>query len=663
MPAYYRATLGTFARTDPRTVLGRLAEEYAREGFATQFTAATEAWQWQIQVLQESACGLIDQLAEVSAWSILLEYPIPRRSRRIDAVLLAADLVFAIEFKTGSHALTAADVRQVEDYCLDLRDFHAASAGRTVIPLLVAPRLSGTFTPPGPLEGEAVQRVHVVRGTGVVEAVVGCYRTWHRAHDAPIDPEAWDLSPYRPTPTIIEAAQRLYANHRVEEITHAHAGAVNLTRTAQAVLRVIATAKASGRKAICFITGVPGAGKTLAGLNIVHNRDLHHDREALGVFLSGNGPLVKVLTEALARDRHRRLGEVLATARRTVTTFLQNVHGFLGEYAGAASQTPPDHVVVFDEAQRAWDAEHSFRKFRRSESEPSLMLQVMDRRKDWAVIVALVGNGQEINTGEAGLQEWGRALASQFPHWEAHISPRLVGDSATPGGRPLFREGSRTVAIVPDPDLHLSVCIRSYRAEALASWVDEVLAGRPDGALRFRSRMDNYPMMLTRSLEMARRWLLRRARGLRRAGLVASSGARRLRAHGIDVTALIDEPNWFLQPHEDVRSSCFLEVAATEFAVQGLELDWTGVCWGADFRWDNGWLYRRFSGTHWQQVNNEVKRRYLLNKYRVLLTRAREGMVIWVPSGSVEDPTRRAGFYDGTADYLRSCGAEPLEPG
>lgn len=662
MPAYARYTLAELRRADPAAVLGRLSGAHSREGYATQLADAVDAWGAQVRYLQRAAHELTDAVPGRGDWHILLEYPIPRRAKRIDAVLLASDVVMVLEFKTGDRPLTAADRRQVEDYALDLRDFHVASRDRVIVPVLIAPGNPPGIDIPDPLADDPVQQVHTGAGPSGAEAIRIIHDRFHRPAAGPVDAAGWDASEYRPVPTIIEAAQRLYAAHSVREIARSHAGAENLTRTADAVLRVIAGARRTGSRAVCFVTGVPGAGKTLAGLNIVHGADLHRERETLGIFLSGNGPLVRVLTEALALDKVRRgAAGSRGEARRTVGTFVQNVHQFLPAHTGPGAPLPPENVVVFDEAQRAWDLAQSARKFNRDRSEPVQMFEIMDRM-DWAVIVALVGNGQEINTGEAGLPEWGKALAERFGHWHAHVSPDLA--EARPGMRfdPLFPAGGHAVAVHHDPALHLSVPQRSFRAQALADWVEAVLRGSPEEARRIAGQLGEYPLALTRSLDAARWWLRWRARGERRAGLVASSGGRRLRAHGLDVAAELAEPDWFLRGPDDVRSSSFLELVATEFGVQGLELDWTGLCWDADFRRAAGrWGYHRFTGTAWQRVADPVRQKFVLNRYRVLLTRAREGMVIWVPPGSADDATRPPAVYDETAGYLRACGVRLLD--
>jgi hypothetical protein len=489
--------------------------------------------------------------------------------------------------------------------------------------------------------------------------LVECLARYRGVGGVLIDPARWDSSDYTPTPTIIEAAQELYAGKNVREISRSHSGIENLTRTTDSVIGAIEEAKTVGRKRICFITGVPGAGKTLAGLNIVHNKELHEGD--LGVFLSGNVPLVRVLTEALARDAAARLGQPREQARRRVETFIQNVHRFIETYYSDPAQVPVDRVVVFDEAQRAWNAAQAGRKFNRECSEPETLLEIMDRHSDWSVIVALIGGGQEINRGEAGLSEWGRALAGRFPHWQILVSPDLkAGVHAT--GACLFEELPEGVAVLENRSLHLSVNLRSYKAEVLSQFVEAVLYLDQERARELSGGLKDYPIVLTRDLDLAKGWLRERCRGLRRVGLVASSGGRRLRAHGLDVTTELDVENWFLNGPDDVRSSHYLEVPATEFGVQGLELDWTGVCWGGDLHPKAGrWNCRAFRGTRWQQIRDPEMNRYIVNKYRVLLTRAREGVVIWVPPGDRSDPTRPPEIYDCVADYLDRCGIASLD--
>ena len=443
--------------------------------------------------------------------------------------------------------------------------------------------------------------------------------------------------------------------HSVEEISRSEAGAENLTVTADYVFSVIEAAKLQRRKAICFITGVPGSGKTLAGLNLATARQRAHSDEH-AVFLSGNGPLVEVLREALAIDavdraKQRGIQTTKTLEERRTSAFVQNIHHFRDD-ALRSEEPPIEKVAVFDEAQRAWNAAQTakFMQQKRghldfSMSEPQFLLSVMDRHPDWCTVVCLVGGGQEINTGEAGIEEWLRALASNFSHWDVHISDRLGGAV------------ERSLDVVRSPCLHLATSIRSFRAEKLSDFVGEIIDGNSESARDILGSLSDFPLYATRTLDEARDWLRQKRRGQERAGLLASSNGVRLKPHGIFVKAGIEPAKWFLSPSEDVRSSDALEDAATEFEVQGLELDWTCVCWDANLiRLGPEWHPRQFKGTAWQNVSDASRRQYIANSYRVLLTRARQGMIIFVPPGDTKDPTRPPYLYDEIYEFLRECG-------
>ena len=463
----------------------------------------------------------------------------------------------------------------------------------------------------------------------------------------------WAAGRYRPTPTIVEAAQALYHGHDVEEISRSEAGAENLSRTASYVGQVIGSAKRDRRKAICFITGVPGSGKTLAGLNLATGRQRSHKDEH-AVFLSGNGPLVDVLREALvldaimqARDVGREASKV--EQRRSAAAFIQNVHHFRDDAVDSALP-PIEMVIVFDEAQRAWDVEQTARFMQQKRgkagftmSEPEFLLGVMDRHEDWCVTICLVGEGQEINIGEAGIGEWLDVAQRSFPHWQIHLPPTMAH---------LCAQVDKTLA----SELHLATSVRSFRAERLSEFVNQVIDGQTATAAQVRGALSNYPLLITRDLDKARNWLRSQRRGTERIGLLASSNAARLKPYGIFVKAKIEPEKWFLASADDVRSSDALEDVATEFDIQGLELDWACVCWDANMRRTNQWEYWRFAGTRWSVIHDAARRAYLANSYRVLLTRARQGMVVFVPQGSVEDPTRPPALYDRIYEYLRTCG-------
>lgn len=471
-----------------------------------------------------------------------------------------------------------------------------------------------------------------------------------------------------PTPTIVEAARALYAGHRVEDVSRNDAGARNLAETTHAVHQIIEEARQHQQKCICFVTGVPGAGKTLVGLNVAHHPP-DPDSNTGSVFLSGNGPLVAVLREALTRDRVERAASEgtrirKGEAKKKVEAFIQNVHHFRDEYLRDPS-APHEHVVLFDEAQRAWDLAQTSAFMERkkgqagfNQSEPEFLISCLDRHDDWAVIVCLVGSGQEINTGEGGIDEWLTALLRRFPSWKVHLSPQLIDEQPSDALRAILAKSDT----VQNTSLHLATSMRSFRAESLSRFVKEVLNFEVESAQQTLSGLQHkYPILLTRDLHRAKRWLKQQARGTERYGIVVSSQAERLKPHAIDVRVKTDPVKWFLDGSEDTRSSFYLEDVATEFQVQGLELDWACVVWDGDLRvHGDAWSHHQFRGSRWNRINKVERKRYLENAYRVLLTRARQGMVLVVPEGDAEDPTRSESFYDPTYSYLRSLGIPEL---
>lgn len=609
--------------------------------------AQSAAWQYQIGHLRE----LAEKLPRAH---FFMEFLIPRMGRRADLIVVLNGIIFVVEYKVGAHQFDRGGLDQVYGYGLDLKHFHETSHKPRLVPILVATEADrvGWKSPTWDQDGLAKPLTASPSQLGVIIDRIAT------ATDEPaLDPLAWLAGRYRPTPTIVEAAQALYRGHDVEEISRSEAGAENLTRTADYVARAIESAKSDQQKIICFITGVPGSGKTLAGLNLATARQRAHSDEH-AVFLSGNGPLVEVLREALALDAVARAREAgRATSKidedRRAAAFIQNIHHFRDD-ALAERTAPIEKVAVFDEAQRAWDVEQTSKFMQQkkgqlgfSMSEPEFLLSVMDRHDAWCAIICLVGSGQEINTGEAGIEEWLRALQRSFPHWKAHLPNTLVHKSA------ITNE-------VLAPDLHLATSLRSFRAERLSDFVGQVIEGNVSAAASIKNELPSYPLRITRDLEQARQWLRRQRRGNERAGLLASSNAARLKPHGIFVKAKIEPRKWFLAPADDVRSSDALEDAATEFDVQGLELDWACLCWDANLRRGSGWETWRFKGSQWESINDPARRAYLANSYRVLLTRARQGLVVFVPHGSHEDLTRPPALYDGIFEFLRSCGFEPL---
>lgn len=653
--AWYSTSVADFLQTSTEAVLGTLA---SKSEFAVT-PSQRDAWIGQLEILRSSLCGLTGML--------FLEFNIPRMGRRIDAVILAGPVVFVVEFKVGETEFERAAIDQVWDYALDLKNFHEASHSVSILPILVATNRDAPASIKLQSDKDQVYRPVQVSHDGLRSAMEIALKT---IAGAALDEQRWAHASYHPTPTIIEAARSLYAQHSVEAIARYDAGARNLRVTSRRVEELVDEAREKGRKIICFVTGVPGAGKTLVGLNIATRRR-ERDQPTHAVFLSGNGPLVAVLREALTRDevvRRKNEGEKVRKGKvaESVKAFIQNVHHFRDE-ALIDAGPPIDRVVIFDEAQRAWNLTQTASFMRRKKnradfahSEPEFLISYMDRHKDWAVIICLVGGGQEINTGEAGIDAWIKAVSCSFPKWHMYISSQLT-DSEYAAGNALDNVRQRHDTHLDD-SLHLGVSMRSFRADNVSAFVKALLDCEKEQARKsFTKLSKRYPIAITRDLNLAKQWVRTRARGSERFGLVASSKAQRLKPHAIDIRVDVDPVHWFLNARDDTRSSYYLEDAATEFQVQGLELDWTCVTWDGDFRFnDLDWSYHDFRGDRWTNILNPQNRIYLRNAYRVLLTRARQGMVVFVPPGEPADPTRSPAFYDSTFNYLTDLGIPVL---
>ena len=653
--SYYQNTTDKFLADDIISVFGQLAKNHQHDLEDQQ----KNAWIKQIEFLK--SC-----LKDVQG-HIYFEFSIPRMGKRVDNILISKNFIFVIEFKIGDNQYTKNAQFQTIDYCLDLLNFHEGSHNKTIIPILVATK--------APNEANDIQSAILLDSCILCNADnFECTVNNILATQTPkqnINVSEWETSAYKPTPTIIEAAQALYKGHNVQEISRSDSGAINLSRTTKAINNIIENAKTHKEKSICFLTGVPGAGKTLAGLNIANER-LKADESEHSVFLSGNGPLVDVLREALTRDSvetAKEHGDKLkkTDAEREAKAFIQNIHHFRDDNL-KTQKAPIEKVVVFDEAQRAWQKEQ-VSKFMKTKkgidnfemSEPEYLISVMNRHEDWCTIVCLIGGGQEINTGEAGVSEWIDSLKHKYSDWKVYYSDKILNEKSTYLNDEqllnwLQKNGNK------ETDLHLAVSVRSFRSEKIALFIQHILENKPEKAKEVYSSIKvSYPILLTRNLSIAKNWLKEQAKGTERIGVVASSGGRRLRADGIDVKNEIEPANWFLNGKEDVRSSYYLEEIATEFDIQGLEIDFTCVAWDINlFHNNNGWNYQNFKGSKWQKINQDSAKNYLLNSYRVLLTRARQGMIIYVPNVDNTDETRPKEFYDNTYEYFKQCGLKTM---
>lgn len=571
-------------------------------------------------------------------WTLLPGVRLPRLQRRIEAVLIAPGAVLAFARDRATAAAAG----------IDLADFHAGCQGVPVLPVALLERERVMAQTVLPLAGAAP----VVACTRLL--LPGLLAQVARFPPVPsLDPAAWASAAYRPVPSLLNAACALYAQHGEARLLLASSGRGELARTRAAVEAAVAAAQAGGNRQVVFVTGHPGAGKTLCGL------DLAFAPTAAAAFLTGNPALVHVLRGALVRDAASR-GLSTRAAQQRVAAVVQPLHAFRDHYV-PSTQAPPERLVVLDEAQRCWTGTFARSKTRNravplSDSEPGHLLDVLARHAGWCVLVCLLGGGQEIHAGEGGLAAWGEALATR-PEWRAVAAPSAL--TATDPRQRL--PPSRRLTL--DPALHLGEPIRSWRAPRMVAWVDAVLQNDPAQARRIAG--DDLPVRLTRTLPAMRASLLGN-RG--RAGLVATAGARRLRAEGLGGLLWHQDEDavarWYLDEWPDIRGSDALEIAATEFGAQGLELDRVGVCWDQDLaRTPDGsaWQPRTFRGTAWTLPRGADAVSNRLNAYRVLLTRARDLTVIWVPRGEARDATRSPARYEAIAAFLRQCGVRWLE--
>ena len=704
----YNSNLKDFFNTDNNSIFGALCENYHGDALTT----TREAWHDEIQILKQSLAKYKEDDGR-----LVFEYDIPRLGKRIDVVLLFHGIIFCLEFKVGESRALESDIDQVLDYALDLKNFHKYSQDRIIVPILIATKYSSaTETIQMSIYDDKVVNPLICGASGLqhqIEAVIKKYPNEDEVN------ENWIISPYAPTPTIIEAARALYENHTVENITRHEADNVSTDKTIAYILDIIKQSKSKRQKSICFVTGVPGAGKTLVGLDVAVKQTYQGNSEPVkdegAVYLSGNGPLVAVLTEALAQDnvktcREKGNHKKLTDARREVSKSIQMIHRYRDNMLakiknpienGILEIDPQkavklkdagfgevEHVAIFDEAQRSWTKKRIADYLKRGGtygnklkvanfpmSEAAFLIWSLDQREDWATIVCLVGGGQEINTGEAGIAEWIQAVNESFPHWKVFISPKLTDPEYAEGRVNELLKNNNNVTYADD--LHLGVSLRSYRAEKLSAFVHALLSFDSKASELYADIKEKYPIVITRDMNRAKEWLHSKVRGSERTGVLVTKESARFKPLGIHILPS-DESNavhWFLDDKVDTRSSNYLEDAATEIQVQGLELDYTCLLWDADMRCENNeWHFYKYNGhTKWneQAADTETQhelRKYMLNAYRVLLTRARAGMVICVPAGNAnktntgfwEDSTRLPEYYDGTYAYLKSLGIEEI---
>jgi hypothetical protein len=665
MASFYCGTVDQFLTENPANILARLAIEYANRGYTAQYSEQTLTWQRDIVSLQSALARCVLGTESAKAWGLLLEFSIPRKEMRIDVALLVRDVIVLLEAKTGLAESQAK--RQIEEYALLLRYFHKESRGHRIVPIMVSPKaIKADLRLLG--QREIFPQLSTYWIAPVTTATWDDLSNLLIALDNPaanqLIAQIWNESPYFPIPSILEAAVALKSGLSIREIAHSEASKDAIENVRLTVQGYVQKARAESHHAICFLTGVPGSGKTLVGLSLAHSNENKIDAIH---FMSGNGPLVKVLQYLFTKESMRR-GAMAMQARTEAKTLIENVHVFAKYYTDENPEPPSNHAIIFDEAQRAWNRHQHMKRFKRDYSEPEMLLRVMERHPDWAIVVALVGGGQEINDGEAGLEEWGRALISSAKSWVIYASPEVLEGGASTAGHRLFEDSFSRKDFLTSAALHLHTSNRSLRAEQLAKWVNHVLEGDAESALAL-GVTEKFPIFLSRNLNETRSKLQEQAIGTNRHGLVGSSGAMRLRTEGLEPSATFHAEypweHWYLGEPTDVRSSYRCEVFATEFEIQGLELDWIGLCWGGDFIWNNsrGWELRALRHgrqSKWTAIKSNEKQTYRRNAYRVLLTRARQGMIIFVPMGNEKDQTNRPEEFETTAQYLLRCGVTLL---
>lgn len=655
--AYYSDTISNFLKTSTEEIIGKIV---LNSGTSTDKTQQ-DAWEYEINILKDILVNF--------QGSIYFEFSIPRMGKRVDVVLTIKNVIFVLEFKVGEKNYNISAIEQVWDYALDLKNFHETSHDILIAPILIpteAKKITTNITTS--IHKDKVIHPINCNSTQLEDVIL---EVLNFARGENLIPPNWINGRYSPTPTIIEAAMALYKLHSVEDITRNDSDSINIGVTSNTLSNIIYDAQKNKFKGICFVTGVPGAGKTLVGLNVA-TKHMDKENKSTSVYLSGNGPLVAVLREALARDKVKREKEKgkrfkKSDALREVKSIIQNVHNFRDEYVEDVEKAPYDHVAIFDEAQRAWNKDKTadFMKRRKkkpgfSYSEPEFLISCMNRHEDWAVIICLVGGGQEIHTGEAGISEWIYAINESYPDWHVYVSDKLIDSEYAAGNALKLLSNHKFVEY--KTELHLAISLRSFRAENLSKLIKNILdIDRDEAIMNYNLLKYKYPIILTRDLLKAKKWLKEKARGSERYGLIVSSQAERLKPYAIDVKTPVNPINWFLDGKDDVRASFYLEDVATEFHIQGLELDWTCVNWDGDFRFSNdGWKHFSFKGKRWENIKKDERKHYLKNAYRVLLTRARQGMVIVVPKGDDEDHTRKPEYYDSTFNYLNSIGFEVI---
>lgn len=590
------------------------------------------------------------------SWILLPEFSAPLVSGRPDLVILTNKHLLVVEMKTGIKSVDNSGKRQVLEYAVTIWGKLKSARSRIVLPILLsaqAPSQPKVIT----TTHHALQKPTSVFCLNPNDLKLMLSEIASAEEGAVLDFEAEkELLLYSPRPSVVEAATALVAATSDANIVTGLSNEDELDRISHVIKTIGMHAFQNLEKRIVVVAGPPGAGKTLVGLRMAHDPQLQKlIPDALGtpLYLTGNGPLVDVLVESLARDEVRRLGTSKSVAKSNAEAKVRLIHGITEKKLGIES-----NVIIFDEGQRIWNAEHMRRKKGDNSlgSEAEEVLSYLEN-KAWALVVVLIGEGQEINTGEEGIVTWLDAVAKR------NLIPGIDWRITIPDG---FEQETNSQALEVEPSLRLKVARRTDNAADVAGWVSALLSFEMSEALQLRRQFLDFPIFITRDLEQARDWIrLQVETSGGSSGLLASSKAKRLFRFGLDTVADANRSftweNWYLNHRPDLNCSESLEVVATEYKCQGLELDWVGVCWSWDLISNSeSWLPRTLNSGAAKWKISSSRAHFQINAYRVLLTRSRKGMVIWVPPGIDEDQSMSPNEMDKVAAALQLAGAEYL---
>ena len=664
---YYDATIEDFALNHkPEDIVDFLTDSDESSDYY-ELSLQKKAWANQISILKK-------YLKDKNGY-IIFEYVLSRVNMRIDVVLLMNDIVYSLEFKNNETMFLESDIDQAGGYGYALKNFYEINRNKYVVPILIATRAPDSECSVASDLGTDGLFSLFKANVNKMEQYIDLIRSKYGSDViySEEDFENWINSPFKPNPTIIQSARSIYMNNQIDDFFKFDAGEENLKITELTVEAIVNEARDNKKKIICFVSGVPGAGKTLVGLDLAGKTRNNKDNNLPdAVFFSGNGPLINVLTEALGRDAIKQFPEKYEKkyqAVNNVKTFIQDLHAFKQDIISSKKKNIDENVLIFDEAQRVWDEEQLKKWLIKKEadasfyglSEADLLLDVFSK-KEWGVIVALVGLGQDIHTGENGLGVWFKSLLEKHNEWDIRLSKQIFEQSADN----LYKYKGLILNNPKVKDcsgLYLETCIRTPRARNLSEFAEAVLSNKPEQAKIAISKFDNYPICITRDLKLAEQFVLRNTQRKERCGKLCSSNSKILGkySHCFDNIDNWHFANWMLDDFGRDSSNSLI-FSASEFNIQGLEIDWSLLGWDMDMYYSNGeWHEQRMLTKKRFEESTEIQKKHILNSYRVLLTRARKGMIIYIPKSSdFEDNYDVSQYMDSTYDYLKSCGIKDI---